>query len=373
MRSFFLSALLAGAAVPLTNALLRGPPPVIIATPESGICINNDLSDFLKTNIRKARPFCREYLNNPASASYVATVTPVETALSTETVTTTFVVSTTVVNVETSVLTSTETTVVSTATITVEPTVTITARNQQIAEFSDILAANYAHASISSACSCLPTRGCQRKGSTKTASAATTTLASTLTVEDVSTWITTSLTTTTTETTTTLPVTTTTEVPAPQTTSFHAAVYLDGSTEKKYLASISDGQNSGYLYLTTDIALATTFTIDSERRLMYNDPGFSAPITPIWQDSMNTPGLMYYLGVSTLANLAFSTVDKAHEWSIDEATNALTIVGDGNVLTLGTYTANIAPMGVKEYIIQGPVPHPSGFGPDVSSMVAELI
>ncbi|KAK4447388.1 hypothetical protein QBC34DRAFT_409954 [Podospora aff. communis PSN243] len=377
MRPRLLPALLAAVA-PLAVAV----PSFISAAPEPSACVKDDLFNFLKAHIRSARPFCRDYLNIPVTVSYVSTVTPTATATSVETTTTTYVESSTITSIETSILTSTETTIVSTATVTAGY---LLARNSQIAEFSDGLLASYLPQSISSACSCLPARGCHRKG-TKTESAVTSTLLSTLTVETTSTWLTTTYTTTTTDTTTTLSATSTTEVPAPQETWFRAGVYVAGSEEKRYLACHATSWNTeaGSLYLTSDIALAAHVRLDSSNRLVHTFPDSSELVTLTWQAGQETrPSTavfdLYLIKISNLA-AGYSEIYKAYKWSMDDTTGELTVVGGGD--RDPPFLGTPLPFRIREQILgqgYGTLPYVLAGSPDgadgvaMTSMVLETV
>jgi hypothetical protein len=147
-----------------------------------------------------------------------------------------------------------------------------------------------------------------------------------------------------------------------------------GSDVKYYLARTSEG-GWAYLYLTTNINLAVDFTLDSQHRLTYNDPGFSELVTPTWDNTMTQQNSMWHVVSKTPSYIASPNnhYSAAYEWKVDGATSDLTVIGGGSFLAFGTYyMLTTHEVGQQHYLIHGPLPHPGGFGPAVSKLVAEL-
>lgn len=349
MRSQFLSALVAVAAVPSTV--------IASSAPKPGTCIRDDL--FLRINSadkaerREVKAFCRDYLGIPVATWYSTTVTPTETIQSTATASTTVIETTTVTSVETVVSTSVETTVVSTATYTIEGG-GITARDAQHSSLPESLVAEYKPAALSSACSCLSLRKCTQKGGVFTASPTTTTVASTLTVETTSVTSITEAATTTTGTTVTTDITTTTSVepPAPTFTSFGAVVTFPGDRTKYYLVRLRNAAGDVF-YLSTDITKAVKFRIDSLQRLVYDSASFAGQATYVyyntnWLSQMNTYGLIGARPAAGVAGLKENEVPFQFD---DRDAHNLQVVGPGAALQLQLAKMLVDPMPANEWYL----------------------
>lgn len=281
MRSQFLSALIAVAAVPSTV--------IASSAPKPGSCIRDDL--FLRINSadkadrREVKAFCRDYLGIPVATWYSTTVTPTETVQSTATASTTVIETTTVTSVETVVSTSVETTVVSTATFTIEGG-GITPRDAQPSSLPEILVAEYKPAALSSVCSCLSLRKCTKKGGVFTASPTTTTVASTLTVGTTSVTSITEAATTTTGTTVTTSITTTTSVEPPEPTfTFLATIRHSANGLLQYLAALPNAAGDIF-YVTSYVNEAAKFHIDKQQRLVLHSTSFGGELAYVYYDTI---------------------------------------------------------------------------------------
>ncbi len=193
---------------------------------------------------------------------------------------------------------------------------------------------DYPAESISSACSCLNIRPCNRKGTT-TIAAATETSVATFTVDATETLTATDMTTMTVPTTVTTAVTATTVVTV---TSLPKPVYnrlwtKDEAGKKWYFKKIA--QDVGDLIVATEdpAEAIDTFVLSDQGLLSYVSSSYNGQVvfpffTPLWF-SDRTPKKLIFNTAEYIDN--WDSLDWFHyQWIIDSQTGALTATNAGN-------------------------------------------
>lgn len=252
----------------------------------------------------------------------------------TETITLTHLETLTITNLETTFTTVIETVVVKIQTITSTSAAAVNtvARARRLRR--DALSAinDYPPTSISSACSCVNVKMCDKKATATLPAATETSVAGTVTVDASEIETATEVATTTVVTTVTSEATVTSVVVVtPRPTTFPTGpfrlVSKNAKGEKIYFQRLKSGSGGDMLYSTKNAAGSVIFGFDAQRRLSFISPDYPAPVFPYMVNNWFPVGVAagYIFFSNTEANLSNPPGRTIYQFNVDWKTLAIVL------------------------------------------------
>jgi hypothetical protein len=256
------------------------------------------------------------------------------TVVATETRTATHLETVTVTNFDTVFTTIVETVVVETQTITTTSAAMISSAPAKLRRQVLTAVSDYPAASISSACSCLNVRNCNKKGTTTLAAATETSVATTVTIDTTETSTATDVATTTIQTTVTSSATATTVVTAAPSVAPRGSrlVTIGESGEKRYFKSVVQEGSGDLIVITSDPSQAIDTFQFKDGRLSYTSPTLNGqtvyPYFPtIWYSDATPKKLIFNTAEFIDDWMSFNWYH--YEWVADANTGALKVTNAG--------------------------------------------